>query len=1232
MRSSLVAGLLACAIAAQDATRLQSPERPFESLFDGKTLAGWRGDPAIWSVRDGCVVGSTVGQQLRANTFLVLDGRDVANFELVLLVRLEGDNNSGVQYRSRELDGPGFRVGGYQCDLHGKANYTAMLYDERGAGIVAEHGQFVRWRDDGRTVLGSMRTPRPVDLAAWHRLRIVARGDLLWHEWDGATTTAVQDQRAAAPRSGVLALQVHAGPPMTVSFRDVQLRTWPDAESMAAAVPLPPALVGLLRVAETRRERPAGPTPMWIWDRAAGADEELFFRRAFHLAAAPTAARLAVACDNRCRIYVNGEKVGEGDDWQAPVVLDVTPQLRAGDNVVAVHGWNEGGPAALAAHMSWQLDGKDHQIVTDKQWTAGNDDPDGWNAPGFSGQGFAPVRELAAMGQVGAAWTSAHAHDALGAAGDPFAAQVAVVDPGVDFAWRRHGRELASGLSTASRLPDAAALRLLEVPRSLGSWVSLTAGPAGELYAGAQGGGLFRVTPARAAGETSTIERVPVTIGGTHGLLWFRDSLYAVVNGKQSGLYRLTDTDGDRQLDRVELLMALEGEGEHGPHSVVVAPDGVNLLVVAGNQTKLPELAGSRVPRNWAEDRLLPRLDDPNPYWEGHSPPGGWICQVDPDGKRWELLCCGFRNPYDLVVLPNGGVVTYDSDMEWDMGLPWYRPTRLLALRSGVDYGWRIGSAKWPADYPEAPVALADVGPGSPTGMDAFGPQHYLALDWTFGTVLQNGQPLLVGEPLPLTDVHGRYLLTGGRGLPSSLLYMLPDRATESRVRGDTNWPAPDVWSSEETRSVAAILDAPQFDAVAARIALERQPVAAWREGVLAAGTRSAPRVLAGLLALARQGEPADLEPVLQALGKLPFAPLPHRDRIAYLRAHALALLRLGPANEAQLAAIGQRLLPLFPTGNERQDQDLAELLAYVDAPGVLDKLVPALRPLRSSPVPAWAAIGKQGDVYGSQYAGVIDAMAAAMPPIGQLAIADALRLVKSGWTLEQRSTYFTFLGEARQKKGGASYDGFVKKMVDAVWATCSAAEQQALADIVGKAKADLPKFVAKAPQGPGRDWQMADIDGVLRDGPGTDLARGHNLFHAASCASCHYFAGEGGNHGPDLTSLGNKFTARDVLEAILAPSQVVSEQYVGQVLTKKDGSSLFGFVVKGFHGDTEVYEVMPALADAELVRVPIAEVQKVERSPLSPMPTDLVDRLSRDELRDLVGFLLSRGRGLSAR
>jgi putative heme-binding domain-containing protein len=291
----------------------------------------------------------------------------------------------------------------------------------------------------------------------------------------------------------------------------------------------------------------------------------------------------------------------------------------------------------------------------------------------------------------------------------------------------------------------------------------------------------------------------------------------------------------------------------------------------------------------------------------------------------------------------------------------------------------------------------------------------------------------------------------------------------------------------------------------------------------------------------------------------------------------------------------------------------------------MLSKAVPLLTPLQPSQPPAWAELATRNASYG----GVIDKMMANMTPMGQLAIANALRMVDHGWTIEQRRTLFTFLGEARGRSGGASYDGYILKIIDLAWQTCSDDEKRALEFLVGRVRAPKDQFASKPPKGPGKNWQMSDI-AALVDGSldGRSKKSGRNLFHAVGCASCHYFKGEGGFGGPDLTSLKSKFRAEDLLEAVIDPNKVISDQYSGQVLTKKDGTALFGVVHKTWDGDMEVYEVIPAVADAKPVRIPVEEVAKVAPSPQSPMPAGLLNRLSKDEVRDLVAFLIgARGK-----
>ena len=159
-----------------------------------------------------------------------------------------------------------------------------------------------------------------------------------------------------------------------------------------------------------------------------------------------------------------------------------------------------------------------------------------------------------------------------------------------------------------------------------------------------------------------------------------------------------------------------EGGGEHGPHSVRLGPDGKSIYVIAGNHTDPPTgFSRSTIPTNWSEDHLLPR------QWDAWTrcrkvAPGGWIARTDEQGKDWEMFSIGYRNPYDFDFNADGEIFAYDADMEWDMGTPWYRPTRVVHATSGSEFGWRSGTGKWPAYYGDSLPQAVDIGPGSPVG------------------------------------------------------------------------------------------------------------------------------------------------------------------------------------------------------------------------------------------------------------------------------------------------------------------------------------------------------------------------------------------------------------------------------------------------------------------------------------------------------------------------------------
>ena len=252
IRSLLILGVAASATFALAADGAQS-------LFNGKDLSGWKGNPDFWSVRDGAITGqSTATKVVDANTFLVWQGGEPANFELSLKFRLTAQNpkgwgNSGVQYRSRVIDAEKFVVGGYQADIDSPFRYTGMLYEERGRGILMNPGQKVRVgpaeaaaaatsdakKGKGKAgprpkidVLGTPTTAEQIQAALkmgdWNELRIVANGNHLQHFVNGVLTADVTDaDPAVAPKSGVIALQMHKGEPMTVQFKDIQLKKLP---------------------------------------------------------------------------------------------------------------------------------------------------------------------------------------------------------------------------------------------------------------------------------------------------------------------------------------------------------------------------------------------------------------------------------------------------------------------------------------------------------------------------------------------------------------------------------------------------------------------------------------------------------------------------------------------------------------------------------------------------------------------------------------------------------------------------------------------------------------------------------------------------------------------------------------------------------------------------------------------------------------------------------------------
>ncbi len=211
---------------AEDAAK---PDAEMKELFNGKDLTGWEGDERIWRVEEGLLTGQTTADtKLPANTFLIWTGGEVGDFVLEAEVRLEGDNNSGIQYRSQRNPDKGkgeYSVIGYQADVHPAENYVGMLYDEGGRGIVAERGQALKLLPDGTKEVAVLPKGGPIDVTKWNKLQVTARGNQLTHKFNGKQTVLVVDEDPKnAESKGILALQVHAGPPMKVQYKSVRLK------------------------------------------------------------------------------------------------------------------------------------------------------------------------------------------------------------------------------------------------------------------------------------------------------------------------------------------------------------------------------------------------------------------------------------------------------------------------------------------------------------------------------------------------------------------------------------------------------------------------------------------------------------------------------------------------------------------------------------------------------------------------------------------------------------------------------------------------------------------------------------------------------------------------------------------------------------------------------------------------------------------------------------------------
>lgn len=993
--------------------------------------------------------------------------------------------------------------------------------------------------------------------------------------------------------------------------------------------------------------------PQWLWHdnhgKAIQPDDVRYFRKTFDVTNRFTKVLLSAAADDEATIYINGKEVAHPKDFQKPAYEDVTSAVKRGQNVIAVRGHNINSDVAGVLVMLEFQSGKRNvgYLMTDETWLASDKEEKGWRELDFNDSSWRKARSKGKLGD------------------QPWGDVLKV--------------PMATSAESLTVLPGFKVELLHSSEIGQGSWICMTIDQKGRLIISPQDDKqpLLRLTLTR-SGKVSQIEPIPAPVHQAMGLLYAHDSLYANAHGPSgTGLYRLIDANHNDQFEtnEVHFLKKFEGEGEHGYHAVVEGPDKM-IYVMNGNHTKLPKGLEPNSPhKNYQEELLLPRQWDANGHAVGILAPGGHILRTDPEGKKWELMLAGFRNTYDFDFNPDGEIFGFDSDMEWDWGLPWYRPTRIIHCIPGGEYGWRSGSAKWPEYYAESLPPVVNIGLGSPTGVK-FGtksnfPEKYrkalFAFDWSYGRIFAvhlkpdgasysgNFEVFLQGKPLNLTDLEfgkdgAMYFITGGRGTQSGLYrvsYGGPKPKRIAKTKEDIEAEKAGAKARATRRALEAFYgkqdpkavdfawpylgSSDRFLSYAARIAIEWQPVSEWKDRAIIETNPAA--ALNALLSLARCGAKDTQRDLLMALKKFPLDSLSVTQKLEKLRVIELSFIRQGkPDSDLAKLAI-EKLDRAYPSDNEFVNRELSQLLIYLEAPDVVAKTLALLDKAKTQEE--------------------------------QVHYIFQLRNLKTGWTLDQRKHYFDWFrfaqeaskGEVTYPQGGAylvwtnqkkaverhpahllrwfkeagrdygdgvSYPKYLVNIRKDAIGALSTDDRIALNSWI-EDYASLAAFKPTKERHFVKEWTVADLEADLpKAAQGRNFASGKAAFNDAQCIQCHRLGNEGGSIGPELTAAFSKYSRRDVLESIIEPSKVISDQYQNYIVVKKDGDSVTGKIVDET-GDKVVIQPNPLAPE----RIEIKKPEIAERKPskVSPMPQGLLNQFSKDEILDLLGYLESMGK-----
>lgn len=968
----------------------------------------------------------------------------------------------------------------------------------------------------------------------------------------------------------------------------------------------------------------------WIWaSQPAKSKQSVAFRRVFEVPAHVTSATWVSSADDQHKVWLNGKLILEKNGWQQAASVDISSKLNLGSsNLIAVEAKNDGGAAGFAGSLAMNIKGnRIVQMFTDKNWAVYDGLPDGWTTSDFDSKSWGNAVVVAPMGKE--PWGN-------------------IID-----AKPKNTRPVRATDPTEYKVAAGFTLeKIYDVPQDQGSWVSITPFIDNTYLCADQYGKIFHVK--FNAEREMVVLPSDLKSAGAHGLLWHRNTLYVTVNesvGGEPGVYKVDYTNG--KWGDPKLLKAAKGRSEHGPHSLVASPDGEWIYFIAGNHTDVLQYDKSMPATTWQEDQLVPRKPDPRGHAASRMAPGGYVARFRPDGSNWELVSIGFRNAFDIAFNLEGDLFAYDADMEWDFGLPWYRPTRINHLVAGSEFGWRNGSGKWPSYYEDSHGSVVDIGPGCPTGLlsgkGAKFPEKYqraiYALDWTFATLyaihLQedgsgykgNVEEVVAGSGLPLTDAiighdGAMYFLTGGRKTKSAM-WRLSYTGSESTQAAQPRKIGEKATIRRGIESLTSTQDAAKLPLIwenlssmdrtmryTARLALEKLPVPSWIDRL--ASEKDFWRLIHSSMALARLNSKDHSAQAWSALDRCEWVKMNDQQRLNWLRAAGLGIIRFGEPSKEIREMILKKVDAQFPATDAFLNRELCLLLSRLNAPGIVARTLDLMDRTVTTEIPNWAELASRNSSYGAK----VKEMIANYPPIDNTWYAYCLRVVPGPWLPGQRARYLGWIGSAATRSGGESYIGYLQGIRDDSLANATNEERAVHPAQSLLKKADQFQNLPQ-PKGPGRNWTVADVEKLETQLTGRNLENGKKMFAACLCSACHVIGNEGGSAGPQLNALGGRFSVRDIAEAIIEPGKVVSDQYAMQEIVKNDGSITMAKVLE--EKNEEISIALNVFDLSQVTKISKKDVKEIRDSPASPMPPALINRLNEDELKDLLAYLLGK-------